>query len=118
MKGLTLFNTFLDKPSLFELINEDFRIPHQRSSWSYWTKEDDLFKINLEMPGVKKNELKIEVDEGLIKISAENDKRNYQFSTSYPKTLDPETLEASLEDGILELKAKSKEKPVKLIQIK
>lgn len=115
MKALTLLS-LLNQPSLFNF-SEDFGFSNEQY-FSYWSKENDIFKLSLEMPGIKKADLKIEVIENSIKISAKNEKRNYQFSTSYPKNLNVETLEASLEDGVLELSAKVKENPTKLIQIK
>ena len=60
------------------------------------------FVLTVELPGFKKDEVKLTVKNQVLKVEAENKKRS--FSRSYQLPYEPGELadpEASLEDGIL-----------------
>ena len=115
MRTLSLINSF-NRPSVFDFLNED---DFFSSSFNkVWKKDGDQYLAQIDLPGIKKSDLKIEAHEGLLSVEAKNEKRHYSFKTYIPKDLDQESIEASLEDGILTLSSKSKTKPVKLINIK
>lgn len=59
--------------------------------------------VELEIPGFKKSEIKIEFDQGYMTVSAKNDKRSY-FQEFGLGEIDQEKTSAKLEDGILEIK--------------
>jgi HSP20 family molecular chaperone IbpA len=73
------------------------------------SKEDDLYKLSLEMPGVKKQDLKITVTDNKLTIKGKSKWDNFTETLSLSKTLDAKTCKASLEDGILTLSVKQKE---------
>jgi len=98
----------------------------------YETKDHYIFKI--EVPGLSKDDIKIEFKENVLIIKGEKKeekevkKENYHriesfcgaFSRSFtiPKGIDPKKIEAALQDGILELKVgKDEEKKTKVIPI-
>lgn len=98
----------------------------------YETKDHYVFKI--EVPGLSKDDIKIEFKENVLIIKGEKKeekevkKENYHriesfrgvFSRSFtiPKDIDPKKIEAALQDGILELKVgKAEEKKTKVIPI-
>ena len=82
-------------------------------------EKEDKYVINAELPGIDKEDINIEVDDGILSISAEhveesekvdNDKYLYrersQKSMSrkiYLGEVDEENISASLKDGILEI---------------
>jgi len=96
------------------------------------TKDDFVFK--LEMPGMSKDDVHVDVENNVLSIRGEKKsqqevkKENYHriesfsgsFSRSFalPRNADPSNIKAALKDGILELRvAKVEEKKTKPITI-
>jgi len=124
---------------LFEndLLNEGINGPEGFTDWNpatdiYETKDSYVFKV--EIPGIKKDDIEVDLKENILSIRGEKredkevKKENYHrvesfygsFSRSFtiPKDIDPKKIEASLKDGILELKiGKADEVKAKKINI-
>lgn len=80
---------------------------------------DKEFKVELAVPGYKKEDLKVEVTEGILTVSSEQKFENEtdqdgwkrrefsfnSFSRSFqlPENADPETVKANFTDGVLHL---------------
>ena len=80
---------------------------------------DDSFNVNISVPGIKKDEIKIELNNGVLEVSGERktekteNKEKYHLSEiSYgkftrrfqlPDNVDTDKIDASVEDGILRL---------------
>ena len=102
------------------------------------TREGEFaYHIDVDLPGVAKEDIKVDVEEGILKISGERNFKNetkeedyYKVETSFgkfqrhftlPDNVDAENISASSSDGVLEIvlpKIKEKEKEVKSIEIK
>lgn len=98
------------------------------------TKDD--FEIELFAPGYKKEELKIEVDNGILSLSGEHKEESkeenktfsrkefnygsFRRSFNLPDAIDSDKINAKYEDGILKIKMAKKEeaKPKPARQIK
>ncbi|NAS11259.1 Hsp20/alpha crystallin family protein [Poritiphilus flavus] len=95
------------------------------------------FELELAVPGMKKDDFNIEVDENVLTVSAEKESRDevskenysrkefaytsFKRSFSLPETIDEDKIKASYEDGILKFVLPKKEealpKPKRLISI-
>lgn len=102
------------------------------------TERADDFKIDLAVPGMEKQDFKIEVEKGILHVSGErkeevmneNDKstrREFHYGAfkrtfTLPDSADSEKIEANYKDGILSLsiakREDSKLKPTTLIEIR
>ena len=103
------------------------------------TDEGDAFVVKAEVPGVKKDELSIEVTEDAIEISGESvsekeekDKEGgilrkerhyarFQRSLPFPEKIAPDQADAELKDGLLTVKvpkASPPDKKTKKVQVK
>lgn len=101
-------------------------------------ENQDGFKIEVAAPGLNKNDFKIEVNQGALKISSEKHEEreseeegkysrkefSYQsFSRSFnlPVTVESDKIEAKYENGILTVsipkRDEAKPKPVRMIEI-
>lgn len=105
-------------------------------------KEDDTsFNLELAVPGRKKDDFKIEIDNDLLTISSESKKEianenevdtvkytrrefsstAFKRSFTLPETVNADKIEAAYEDGILSFKLPKKEeslpKPKRLIEL-
>lgn len=101
-------------------------------------EDQDGFKIEVAAPGLNKSDFKIEVNQGILKISSEKQEEresgeegrysrrefSYQsFSRSFnlPGTVESDKIEAKYENGILSVsipkRDEAKPKPVRMIDI-
>ena len=116
----------------------DFKIPNHNSLPAVNIKElDTHFDIHLAVPGMKKNDLEIEVDNGLLSISSSTNnkdiieeeftRREFSFNSfkrtfTIPDSVDPSKVDACYSNGVLQLSLpKRKEalpQPKKVIKIR
>jgi len=74
-------------------------------------EKDNSLTITAELPGITKQDIKLETSEGLVMIHAEKDDKKYHTEIPVDEQLDAETAKATYTNGILELKIKSKKLP-------
>ena len=98
-----------------------------------WEEGDDYF-VQVEAPGVLADDIRVTVEDDTLKIEAlrkapEGESRKYWHeerrygsavrTIALPKTVDPESIEADLHDGVLNLKlSKRPEAKPKQVEIK
>lgn len=128
--------------SLFDdYVNQDwdFKVSSSAGTPAVNIKElDNQFEIDLAVPGKKKSDFEIEVEEGLLSISSsmEEDqvtekakftRREFSYNSfkrtfTIPDSVDPSNIEAHYSEGVLKLRLpKRKEalpQPKKLIKIR
>lgn len=98
-------------------------------------ERDDDYVVKLELPGVKKSEVKITIEDNLLTVSGEKkqeselkEKEHYRVERSYgafrrsftlPSTIEGDKIEAAYEDGILTISLpKAEESKPRAIEIK
>jgi HSP20 family protein len=74
-------------------------------------KENNMI-ITAEMPGITKEDVKVTMEEGLVKIHAEKGNKKYHTELPVDNELDADSTKASYINGVLELRIKFK-KPLK-----
>jgi len=62
------------------------------------------------MPGVDKKDIELKVTESSVSVTSLNDDRDYRISKSFDAKLDPETVSAKLNNGVLDIKIQKAEK--------
>ena len=94
------------------------------------TDNRDAYKVSLAVPGLKKDDFKIDVDGNILTISSEKEESNEEkdsrftrreysyssFSRSFtlPEEVNREKIEATYEDGVLKLSLPKKEEVKKV----
>lgn len=89
------------------------------------SEDGQSIKLELEMPGYKKEDIKISLKEDMLFISAKMERKgkSKSFTKTHilPKKVDQNSIKASLEDGILSLEIQclpeKEEDKVKVIEI-
>jgi len=66
-------------------------------------KEGNKIRIVVELPGVKKSNIKVTENEGVVQIKAENGDRKYNTDVPTGRKLDSPKSKATFTNGILEL---------------
>ncbi len=74
-------------------------------------EKENKLKILAEMPGVQKEDIRLEVLEGSLKITAEHGDRKYETSVPITVAVDTSTASATCNNGVLEVTMRLKEKP-------
>ena len=71
------------------------------------TEEKDHFMLSFDMPGVKKEDIKIEVQENHLTVTGERRRddnyRKFERSFTLPNSVDYEKIEARYENGVLDI---------------
>ena len=75
-------------------------------------EEDDKIIVDAEIPGVKKENIKIKVGEDYVEIRAYNGKKYYK-RIKLPAKVNPNSAKASFNNGVLEIVLEKKEKKKK-----
>ncbi|MGC9209690.1 MAG: archaeal heat shock protein Hsp20 [Acidilobus sp.] len=68
----------------------------------------DEVLVVADMPGVEKDQIKVNVTEDKVYIRAEGERRKYYKEVDLPAEVDPSTAKASYRNGVLEIKIKKK----------
>ena len=71
--------------------------------------KEKILKVVAEMPGIEKNDIKIEVVGHTINLDAENNNKKYQTKIPIKHKIDEDSAKATYSNGILEVKFKLKE---------
>lgn len=128
----SIFDDFFRTPSLVDDVFNRTAMPsYSNLSADIW-EEDQNYFVKMALPGVSKDEINIEIDQDVIRISGskkleekDEGKRKYYFrsldtrfeqSFNLPTVVNAEKAEASFKDGVLEVKLPKAEqyKPKKI----
>ena len=93
--------------------------PKHEGTMSYEERDDDIV-FTIDMPGVSKKDIDINVEDHSITVKAENGgKRKYNYSRKFKPTVDIDSAKATFRNGVLDItltktEPKSKGKSVKI----
>ncbi|MCD6511446.1 MAG: Hsp20/alpha crystallin family protein [Thaumarchaeota archaeon] len=80
--------------------------------------EDETIRVVAEMPGVEKEDIKLQCLDGKLEVKAERGNRKYYKLIELPADVEPTASKATYKNGILEVilkkKAVAKGKPIKI----
>lgn len=90
-----------------------------RASYGGWTQDGEDLVAEVEVPGFSREDLEVSMTNGVITVRGEVGKRKTSYVTLVPKTCDPETLEAKLDNGLLTFRVgKKQEAKTRRLEIK
>lgn len=89
---------FLDSP-----LSRDVSRSSTRLAYDYESNEDGL-TLTIEMPGVKSEDLNVQVVDKEVRVKGKRKGKEFQNSYVISKLYDPATCAAALSDGILTLR--------------
>src|SRR5919197_1588535 len=73
------------------------------------TTADNEVKVVIEMPGINKNNIKIDAYDQTLEVKSDDPKRKYHKTVEIPPETDIETAKSTYNNGILEITFKKKE---------
>lgn len=112
------FTNFLDSAFLNDVLTNEHQSNNCRKPATNIIENEDNFELSLAVPGLEKDDIKINLEDNLLTISAEkeveNEEVNYSrkefaydtFSRSFklPKTVEVEKIKADFKNGVLSIK--------------
>jgi len=66
-------------------------------------EEKDHIKVMAELPGIEKNEIKLDIEDGTLTISTDTPTRKYYKKVELPSPVKKDSIESSYRNGILEV---------------
>jgi HSP20 family protein len=85
-----------------------FEVKEEREPLVDTIVEDDTIKVVAEVPGVEKDDIKLQCTENSLVISVDSEKRKYYKELDLPEAVDPDSAKASYKNGVLEVALKKK----------
>ena len=83
--------------------------PKHEGTMSYEDRDKDIV-FTIDMPGVEKKDININVEPNAIIVKAENGgKRKYNYSRRFKPTVDVESAKATFKNGVLDITIQKKE---------
>jgi len=83
--------------------------PKHEGTMSYEDRDKDIV-FTIDMPGVQKKDIKINVEPNAINVNAENGgSRKYNYSRRFKPTVDVESSKATFKNGVLDITIQKKE---------
>lgn len=83
---------------LLSSMEENYSEPYSKV-----TEEDNKIKVSIDLPGVKKDNIKIDAEDRKLKVEAKRDDREITWVRSIPSKVNVKDIEAHLEHGVLEI---------------
>lgn len=104
-------------PSFFDLDHDSFFSVSSGGVKTRWYEKDDAYLVRMDLPGVKKGDISLELEDGVLSVTAsrsyestETDDKSeakssftYRKSIEVPETIKEDKIEATYEDGVLSL---------------
>ena len=108
MQSADLLNSELDRARMSPTVTK----PKHEGTMSYEDRDKDIV-FTIDMPGVSKKDIDINIEEHSITVKAENGgKRKYNYSRKFKPAVDPESAKATFTNGELDITVtKLKSKP-------
>ena len=77
--------------------------PKHEGTMSYEERDEDIV-FTIDMPGVSKKDIDINIEEHSITVKAENGgKRRYNYSRKFKPAVDPKSAKATFTNGVLDI---------------
>ena len=84
-----------------------------------WEDKNGEITLTVDMPGVEKKDIELNVDKHGVTVKAETKDRDYSFNKMFETVLNPEGVTAKFNNGVLDIKIqKAEEDKGKKITIK
>ena len=99
MQSAEILNNEIARSNLSPTVTK----PKHEGTMSYENRDKDIV-FTIDMPGVSKKDIDIEIEEHSIKVSAENGgKRRYNYNRKFKPAVDPKSAKATFTNGVLDI---------------
>ena len=107
-----MYNIFFD--SMFD----DMFISRKEDRSAKVVSNDDVSDITIDLPGYKKDGLKVYIEEQHLYVTASGERGDKKYKFSLISLVDIPSIDSKFEDGVLNIKVPKKKESTKTIEIK
>ncbi len=93
-------------PTTGKLLEEGWRIPPIEKIYDATTNN---WRVIFDLPGIKKEKISLSVTNTYINLEATSKKRKYRQKVNFEQEIDPESVKAKFNNGILEVSVNQKQ---------
>ena len=117
-----LLDSWMDMMSMVNQLEQETTQPIKKEKtnnpMSYEDRTGDI-AFTIDMPGVVKKDIDIEVENHFIKVAADSNGRNYNYTRRFKPKVDVDSAVATFKNGVLDIVVKKlEEKKGKKVSIK
>jgi HSP20 family protein len=91
------------KPTAFGEPRPSFDVKEKQEPFVDIIEEKDALKVVAEVPGVEKEDIDLKATENSLTISVDTKTRRYYKEVEFPSNVDPESVNATYRNGVLEV---------------
>ena len=91
----------------------------RRKDIGEWEERDTEIGITVDMPGIQKKDIELNVDKHTVNVTSKTEERDYSFNRTFTSELNPDKVTAKFNNGVLDINIqKAEEYKGKKIAIK
>ncbi len=86
----------------------------------YWSRNEETDEVTLtfEMPGISKKDVDVKINENRLTVVGRNNRRYFKRELVFRNAIDPKSVSAKMENGVLALTIKPEQPEVHTIKVK
>ena len=105
-----LMDAWMDLMNVTSTMPRGIKMPlTSANSLGDWEERDGEIAITVDMPGIEKEDIELNVDKNTVTVEALKDKRDYSFKKTFTQDLNPEKVVAEFNNGVLDIKIEKAE---------
>jgi HSP20 family protein len=115
---MDLLNVSMPLANMGDWIEVPTKMARKNNPMSY-EERDNFIVFTIDMPGVQKKDIDINIEGHSIRVTAENGNgRNYNYTRRFKPTVDENSATATFTNGVLDIQVKKMEEAKKGKQVK
>tara|TARA_R100000458_G_C8251631_1_gene228489 strand:+ start:139 stop:528 length:390 start_codon:yes stop_codon:yes gene_type:complete len=105
-----LMDAWMDLMNVTSTMPRGIKMPlTSANSLGDWEERDGEIAITVDMPGIEKEDIELNVDKNTVTVEAMKDKRDYSFKKTFTQDLNPDKVVAEFNNGVLDIKIEKAE---------
>ena len=105
-----LMDAWMDLMNVTSTMPRGIKMPlTSANSLGDWEEREGEIAITVDMPGIEKEDIELNVDKNTVTVEAMKDKRDYSFKKTFTQDLNPDKVVAEFNNGVLDIKIEKAE---------
>jgi len=75
----------------------------RRKDIGEWEERDTEIGITVDMPGIQKKDIELNVDKHTVNVISKTEERDYSFNRTFTSELNPDKVTAKFNNGVLDI---------------
>ena len=75
----------------------------RRKDIGEWEERDTEIGITVDMPGIQKKDIELNVDKHTVNVTSKTEERDYSFNRTFTSEVNPDKVTAKFNNGVLDI---------------